>query len=149
MKAMRRAAVAAVAALTVAGCGGDDGLTKKEVATKANAICEKYAAEGKKLGQPDLTDPAKAEDYFNQAADLADKQQKELAALKPADSVKKQFDTLVSVSADATKLLGDLATASGKTDREAVAKLIQELTTVSENLDEAANDVGANSCASA
>jgi vacuolar-type H+-ATPase subunit I/STV1 len=138
----------ALAALAVAGCGGDEGLKKADLAKKANAICKKYAEEGKKLGQPDLSDPAKAEEYFQKAADLAAKQQDELADLKPVDSLKSDYDKLVNVSQDATDLLGDLASAAGDKDREQGAKLIQDLTKTSQELDDAATAVGATDCTS-
>ena len=67
-----------LAALVVAGCGGEDGLSKKALADKANGICEKYSKQGEALGSPDLADPKKAEEYFTKAEELAGKQQDEL-----------------------------------------------------------------------
>jgi hypothetical protein len=38
------AVLAATAALVVAGCGGDEGPTREEFASEANAICERHTA---------------------------------------------------------------------------------------------------------
>jgi hypothetical protein len=59
-----RATVAAVAALALAaaGCGGDDGPSKKEFVSNANAVCKRHyakisAAAGKLLAGGALPDP--------------------------------------------------------------------------------------------
>lgn len=150
MKGLRIAVIGGVAALAVAGCGGgsDNALSKAELAKAANKICQKYAAEGQKLGQPELSDPAKAQEYFNKAADLAKKQEGELSDLDPASDVQADWDKLIKSSQDATKLLNDLASAAGSKDQEQGAKLIQDLTTVSQQLDDAASKVGATDCTS-
>jgi hypothetical protein len=47
-----RAALAIVLVLLVAGCGGDDSLSRDEWASRANAICEETLEEVEALGQP-------------------------------------------------------------------------------------------------
>jgi hypothetical protein len=138
---------ACLAALAVAGCGGGDGLDKKALADKANAICEKYSKQGEALGSPDLADPKKAEDYFSKATDLANKQQDELEALKPADDIKADYAKLTKATGDATGLLGDLAAAAKAADQKKGVELVQKLTPISAAVDEAAKKVGADSCA--
>lgn len=135
------------AALAVAGCGGGGGLSKAELGKKANAICAKYSKEGQKLGAPDLQDPKKAEDYFNRAADLAQRQQDELEGLEPASSVKDDYDKLTQATQDATDLLGDLADAAKDEDREKGTELVQKLTPLSAEVDSASKKVGADDCA--
>lgn len=144
---MKTTIVAACAALIVAGCGGSNGLTRKQVAKKANAICAKYSQQGKDLGTPDLSDPKKAEDYFTKAEALTTKQQKELEAVKPADSVKKDYTGLTSATGEVTALLGDLADAAKAKDNKKGVQLIQKLTPLSAKVDATAKQVGADSCA--
>jgi hypothetical protein len=138
---------AAVAALIVAGCGGSDGLSKSQLASKANAICKKYSEEGKKLGQPDLTDPDKAKDYFSKATDLAGKQQDELKKLTPADDIKADYAKLTKATGDATQLLSDLADAAEAKDQKKGVQLVQKLTPLSAAVNSAAKGIGADACA--
>ncbi len=145
---MRRGMIAVGAALALAGCGGDEGLTRAQLADKANAICAKYSAQGEKLGTPDLTDPAKAEDYFDQAKDLARSQQDELEGLEPAEDVKADYGKLTEATGDATKLLSDLAEAAEARDREKGVELVEQLTPISSAVDSAAGAIGADDCAS-
>ena len=140
-------AALACAALVAAGCGGGGGLSKQDLAKKANDICAKYSKEGQKLGSPDLSDPDKAEDYFNKAKDLAQRQQDELEGLDPADSVKADYDKLTKATGDATQLLSDLADAAKAKDQKKGVELVQKLTPISEAVDTAAKDIGATSCA--
>lgn len=138
---------ALLAALVVAGCGGGGGLEKEALADKANAICEKFSKQGEALGSPDLADPKKAEDYFNKASDLANEQQDELEALKPAEAVKADYDALTKATGDATGLLTDLAAAAKDKDQKKGVELVQKLTPISAAVDEAATKIGADSCA--
>jgi hypothetical protein len=138
---------ALVCAVVVTGCGGGGGLSKKELADKANTICAKYSKEGQKLGSPDLSDPKAAEDYFNKATDLAQRQQDDLEGLNPADSVKAAYDKLTKATGDATGLLSDLAAAAKAKDQAKGVELVKKLEPISTAVDTAANDVGATACA--
>lgn len=151
-----RVGLAVAAAFAVAGCGGDDGdggddgpLTKAQLSKQASAICKDYAEQGEDLGQPDFADPESAKAYFDKAADLARQQQDGLSGLEPGDAEQENFDKLVTASGAAVGVLEDLGAAVADNDREGIAELIQDLTNVSQDLDEAANAVGANACASA
>src|SRR3954465_7796712 len=140
-------AALATASLVATGCGGGGGLSKKELADQANDICAKYSKEGQKLGSPDLSDPKKAEDYFNQATDLAQRQQDDLEGLDPADEVKADYEKLTKATGDATGLLSDLADAAKAQDQKKGVELVQKLTPISAAVDSAAKDIGATSCA--
>lgn len=148
---MRMRTGAVLAALALAGCGGgddDEGLGKAALAKAADKICADYTQRGKDLGQPDLTDPAQAEDYFNKARDLTQEQQDELDALEPAEGVKKEYDAFLASSAKATKLLGDLAAAAKAKDQDKGVELANQLPSLSTEVNEAAEAVGAEACAS-
>ena len=143
----RAPACALAAALAVAGCGGGDELGKAELAKKADAICIKYTKQAENLGQPNLSDPKKAEGYFNKAKDLAQKQQDELTDLTPASDVKADYSKLTKASQGATDLLGDLAKAAGDQDKKKATELAQKLEPLSADVKSAANSIGADSCA--
>lgn len=145
---MKKTMVAAGAALIVAGCGGgDEGLTRTALAKQANAICTKFSKQGENLGSPDLTDPQKAQDYFAKAEALTIKQQDELEALEPVESVKADYKELTDATGEVTALLGDLGAAAKAEDNAKGVELIQKLTPLSTQVDAAAAKVGADSCA--
>ena len=138
---------ALVLAAVLAGCG-DDGLDRAALAERANAICTKYAEQGRELGSPDLTDPTQAEEYFGRAEELARAQQEELEALDPAEDVGEDLDRLTAATAKAVELLADLHDAAEAEDRERGIELAQELTPLTAEVDAAAAAIGAEDCAS-
>jgi hypothetical protein len=147
MTSIRAAALAA--ALLLAGCGGGtDGLGQRALAAKANAICGRYAAEGRRLTPPqDITDPRQAVAFFTRAHDIAARQQAELARLKPAKAARPAYEALTRATGAATTLLGQLAAAARAKDANRGADLLQRLQPESDAVDRAAKPVGARSCA--
>jgi hypothetical protein len=147
------AGAALAVALSATGCGGagggDDALTKKQLAAKANAICARYSQEGDKLSAPkDITDAKQAKAFFAKAHDIAKRQQDELEALEPAASAKAQYTAMTDATGKATALLADLADAAAAKDAEKGANLLQRLQPDSDAVDRTANAVGATRCAS-
>lgn len=146
---MTKRTVAVAAALVLAGCGGgDEGLGKQALADAANTICADFTEQGKNLGQPDLTDPENAADYFGKAEDLAREQQSRLEALEPAEGVKADYDKLMAATDKATKLLADLAAAAEAKDQAKGDDLLQQLTPLATEVSDAADAIGAGDCAS-
>ena len=147
MTSIRAAALAA--ALVLAGCGsGTDGLGKRALAAKANAICGRYAAEGRRLTPPqDITDPRQAVLFFTRAHAIAARQQAELERLKPAKAVRPAYESLTQATGAATTLLDQLAAAARAKDADRGAELLQRLQPDSDAVDRAARPVGARSCA--
>ena len=134
-------------ALVAAGCGGEDGLSREQLAEQASAICAKYSKAGRDLGSPDLADAVKAEDYFTKATDLAQRQQDELEKLEPTESAKADYDKLTKATADATQLLADLAAAAKARDTQKRDELVVDLTPISQAVDDGAQAIGAEDCA--
>lgn len=132
------------AVVGAAGCGGQ---SRKELTKKANAICARFSKQGAALGSPDLTDPAAAKTYFTKAATLAKKQQDELEGLDPSGDAKDDFDALTSATGRATKLLDDLAAASGDQTGDRYRGLVKSLSSISDDVDRSAQALGAQTCA--
>lgn len=159
MMGMRRGfgAALAAAALVAAGCGGDDGgsggggdaLAKAELVKRANAICAKYSKEGDSLKAPEnIADAGQAADFFEEAQDIAGRQQDELEGLTPADDVKADYDAMTAATGKATNLLSDLADAAEGKDAGKGAQLLQQLQPASDDVDKTATKLGATNCAS-
>jgi hypothetical protein len=77
--------------------GGGDRLTRSEFAAKADAICKKYNAKTKQIGNnsKSLSDVVKA---FDQALPLLDSALSELRALKPPKSEQRNVDEWLAQS---------------------------------------------------
>jgi hypothetical protein len=154
MTTVRGVAAASVLVLVLAGCGGggggdDDALSKAALVKRTNAICARYAKEGDRLAAPkDITDPAQARRFFDRAHDIAERQQRELEALRPAASAKAQYAALTKATQNATTLLEDLAAAAKARDARKGASLLRRLQPDSDAVDKAANALGATRCAS-
>ena len=147
------AAAVLVLGLVLAGCGGGGGggdtLSKAQLVKRTNAICTRYATEGDKLTAPkDVTDPAQAQRFFDRAHDIAERQQRDLEALRPAASAKAQYAALTKATQNATTLLEDLAMAAKARDARKGASLLRRLQPDSDAVDKAANALGATRCAS-
>jgi hypothetical protein len=153
--------VAAVLALafTLPACGGGDGgdgggggaeaLPKAQLVKRANAICARYAKEGDALKAPkDITDPAQASAFFEDAHDIAKRQQAELEGQRPADGARAQYTAMTRATRRATRLLADLAAAAKAKDARKGASLLRRLQPDSDAVDRAANALGATRCAS-
>jgi hypothetical protein len=97
----RGTAIGCAAGLVIAGvgCGGSGGLTRAQLATKVNGACAAYDSGLKRLGpQPSdfAQNPASAAAYLDKVKPLLDAAYNEIKDLKPADSVKADFDRFLS-----------------------------------------------------
>lgn len=69
------ASLAVAASMGVAACGGEDGLSKSELASKADAICTRAEADVRAVKAPaDPTDLQAAGAYFDKVVPIAQKQ---------------------------------------------------------------------------
>jgi hypothetical protein len=115
MRTGTMASLAAAAALAVAGCGGSSssGLGKQQLDAKVNAMCARYNARLANLTAPsDLTTNAdSAAAYLDRVEALATPDVAAMKALKPASSIKAQYDAYV---ADVSHQLSLLRSADAK-----------------------------------
>lgn len=155
MSPLRTTAILALAvpALGLAACGSSsssDTLDKNALVSKANAICTSFNAKAKAIKPPtNLADPTQAAAYFGEASTLAKQQHAQLAALKPDDAAKAQWNTYIAADASATDYLGQLAAAAKAKDAAAGQKLLTNLQNVATKVTTAADTFGAKVCGSA
>jgi len=134
--------------LALTGCGSSSsGLSKSDLAAKTNTICTNSAASIKAIPQPaDLVQNASsAAKYFDKIAAVYDKARSDLDALKPADSVKSQWNTLVSKFHALASIVDSIKTKAENKDRTGLQELTQvgPLTT---SLNAATDAIGATAC---
>ena len=136
--------VAVLAASVLAGCGGDDRLSKAEFAKRGNAICTAYNKKVKALGSPDSM--AEIPDYVDRAIPLLDDARKQLSALEPPTDYEKDFDAYVSAADGAKAHARELAAAASENDQQALQRVAAEADRDKKASDAAARRVGLTTC---
>jgi len=140
------------ASLGLAACGGGDsessGLSRSELAKKADAICAKAETQSKGISPPaNFDDATESAAYFDQIAPITHKEAGELAALTPDDDAKDDWEAFVARQKAGDELLqtikrkADTKDPSGQQDLLKVAPTGKAFTA-------AAKKIGAKGCAS-
>ena len=109
-----RAAVALLFLLPLAGCGG--GLSKQELVTKGDAICQRVNQQIAKEPQPKTAADVQA--LAKKTVELSDPAIEDMKALEPPDELEKDFDAFVASlkkQRDLTEQIGDAAGANDVT----------------------------------
>jgi hypothetical protein len=151
----QRKATRIAVALTMAvaaGCGSSpssDGLSKQQLASRTNAICDKYKAKIAAVSQPSdlVTNHASAAHYFDQIAPLYHQAIAEFHTLKPASSVQAQWSLVLSRFGAVGNLVDQIKTKADNGDRTGLA-LLSEVKPVTDSANAAAGSIGATACAS-
>lgn len=139
------------AALLAGGCGGGKSsagkLSKTELAVKADAIC-KQATKDLDAVPPltDVRDAKQAAAYFGAATPIAEKQNADLKALRPADDVKADYGAFLAQTDQATRLLSATYEAAKARDAARGAALLRRLSTTIAASDRAAAKLGLKVC---
>jgi hypothetical protein len=142
----------ALTAVVAVGCGSSSssiGLSKQQLASRTNAICNKYKAKIAAVPQPSdvLTNHVSAARYFNQIAPLYDQAIGELGKLKPASSVQAQWSQVLSRFGAVANLVDQIKTKADNADRSGLA-LLSQVKPLTDSANTAADNIGATACAS-
>jgi septal ring factor EnvC (AmiA/AmiB activator) len=146
--------IAVAACIGLAACGGsddessDDGtLSRSELAAKADAICKTGENDAKTVMAPEnLADANDAAAYFAEIVPLHQKQTDSLAALKPDDDAKADWDAFMATQNANQKLL-DTILAKAKAKDASGQKDLQQFTVKSQEFAAAARKIGSDACA--
>jgi len=141
--------VVAVSVVVAACGGGDDKLSKADLAKKANAICKKTGAEGRKIPAPAnlAQDPVAAAAYFSKIVPIGQKEVDQLSDLKPADDVKDDWNQFLAREKQAEETLKTIRDKAEAKDQTGLTDIARG-TRISKKLDAEAAAVGATSCGS-
>jgi hypothetical protein len=140
----------ALTAVVAAGCGSSSsssGLSKQQLASKTNSICNKYKTKIAAVQQPSdlLTNHVSAAHYFDQIAPLYDQAIGEFNKLKPASNVQAQWSQVLSRFAALGSLVDQLKTKADNADRTGLA-LLNQVTPLTSSANAAADSIGATDC---
>jgi hypothetical protein len=121
---MRRSfLIAAVAAASLAACGGDDGLSADEYRQQANAACREGNAAEDRVPEPSDADPRTFADYLQKVVDSQKPAMDKFRELKPPEDLQSLHD-------DVTKLQDEqIALARGAIEDLRGGKSVQEVFT--------------------
>jgi hypothetical protein len=140
--------VTALTAVVAAGCGSS-GLSKQQLASNANTICDRFKPRVAAVKAPSdvLTNPASAAHYFDQIAPLYGQALDELKKLKPASNVKSQWSQMLSRFGAVASLTDQLKAEADKGQTDGTV-LLSQVVPRSNAADAAASQIGATSCGS-
>ncbi|MDQ3630586.1 MAG: hypothetical protein M3417_04785 [Actinomycetota bacterium] len=121
-----------VAALaTLAGCGGEEPLSRAEYVKQADAICTKTNARDRELPDAgDINSIAELERITTQKRQLAEQQIKEVKALEPPDEIADDVDALNKLSEDQLPKLDEVVEAAKEKDNVKIRQLATDLVEV-------------------
>jgi hypothetical protein len=148
--------LAAAAALGLAACGSSGGgssdtLAKTDLAKKADAICQTAIAAARKIQAPPgfgttAGAPQEAAAYLEKVRPITQREVNDLAALKPADDVKADFQDMVAKEKTVAAYLDGLIAKAKASDPTGLQDLAKS-PTVGKPFAAAARKIGANGCA--
>ena len=143
------AATTTTLALGACGGGGDETLSKSELAAKANAICKTYNAKVNAVPHPkSLSDAGQAATYYAAVTKLAVEQQGKLKALKPADDVKADWNAYIDLADQGDETIKAITAAARAQDAAKGGTLIAKINALAPKINAAADKVGATTCGS-
>lgn len=137
----------ATLALALAACGGDDGLSRAELARRADAICTDSNKKVAATPRPPTRSLESAAAYYAQTRPIISDGTAKLERLKPDDAVRKDWLAYVRKQAESARLLDDLVDQLTRRDPR-VQQTRARIASVVADVSAAAQRVGADACAS-
>jgi hypothetical protein len=138
-------------AVVAVGCGSSSsgGLSKQQLASKTDAICNKYKKKIAAVKQPSdvLSNHVSAAHYFDQIAPLYDQAIAEFNKLKAASNVQAQWRQVLSRFGALGSLVDQIRAKADKADPGGTA-LLSGVKPLTDSANAAADSIGATACAS-
>jgi hypothetical protein len=143
---MRSILAGAVVVVLAAGCGGSGKrLSRAEFSKQADAICSKYNAKIRALGQPGSIRALPR--YVDRALPIARKGTDELRALKPPKDEEKTANEWLDQNDSAVGALERLRDAARRADRTGIQAALSEAAAANRAANRFARQLGLRVCA--
>ena len=143
---MRRGFLALAVVILAAGCGGGEKrLSKEEYSKQADAICTKYNAEIKALGQPRSIRALPG--YVDRALPIARKGTDELRGLKPPKDEEKTAKEWLDQNDSVVAAMERLRDAAKHADRDGVQSALTDASSANRAANRFARQLGLRICA--
>lgn len=134
--------VAAFAATSLAGCSGGD--SKEDFVAAADEVCREADADIKEIGAPRVEEGIF--DYVRQAQEVAEELVADLRELDPPKEGREQVEQMIDGLERSTALLEPLAQATLDRDTERLEDLQEEVTQITDEVSEIAEEYGFEVC---
>ena len=141
-----RLAAAALAALALTACGGDERLSKPEYLRRADAICAKYERRLAALPEPRTLRDVPA--FIERGVPLAKEELAELDELRPPEGDEAEVDRLLAQVRETTAELERLGEAAAARDRAGARAAAERLEEASDRAAKLARRYGLDECGS-
>jgi hypothetical protein len=145
------AGLAVTSAIALAGCGGssNSGLSKAQLAAKADAQCTAYTKAATAIPQPKdfATNPVSAAAFLDKLKPLVAAQENAMLALKPDSSAKSLWDQFVAAGEHGTALFNDAVAKAHARNPAGLRDLEQLAAYKTSTADPLARQLGASACA--
>ena len=146
---MRRSVLVLAGAFALAGCGGEDRLSKEEFVQKADATCKKYEKRLEPL-ERQLTQAQSIEEagkIVDRAIPVVREGVRELRELEPPEDLEGKVDRWLDLNEENTETLEKLRDAAKQGDEKKIAELAQEADENEKRGDRIAAEIGLEDCA--
>lgn len=143
---MRRGLIvlAAAGAAALAGCGGEDRLSREEFQEQGNSICSKYEQEIDEIGTPASVEEIPA--YVDKAIPIVEREIDEMRELNPPEEDQETFDELIEEAENVVEAGRELGAAAEENDEAAIEQALNEGNAASDRADEHAQELGLTAC---
>jgi hypothetical protein len=146
---MRRAAQAAIAlaagALLAPACGGDDGdLSRDELISQGDVICEEYDQRTQEIPPPQSLDGV--EEFVGETRTVIREDLDELKGLQPQEELADDYNQWISQSEENLGLLDELEEAAAAGDEARTQELLTDAQEAGARTDRLAADMGLKEC---
>jgi hypothetical protein len=129
-----------------AGCGGDEGLSREEFVSEAEAICDEFDQRVNEVDEPES--PADVERYVNEVRPVVENGLNELRELQPPEEFQERWDVLMARNDEGLEALDDLAQAGANGDEARVQEISEDAARRDEESDRIALELGLEKCTS-
>jgi hypothetical protein len=129
-----------------AGCGGDEGLSREEFVSEAEAICDEFDQRVNEVDEPES--PADVERYVNEVRPVVENGLNELRELQPPEEFQERWDVLMARNDEGLEALDDLAQAGANGDEARVQEISEDAARRDEESDRIVLELGLEKCTS-
>lgn len=135
----------ALVGVLVSACGGGP-LTRDELLSKGNAICDRAENESAGVRVPPAGSPAQTERYVRALIPIARREFRDLRALVPPESMRAGYDAYLAAGDRGVRLLDQLRAAAAARHAKQARALVTRLEALANDADEKAKKLGLTDC---
>lgn len=142
-RALRLALVGALA-VAVAGCGGDDRLTREELIEEADSTCAEYDQRIEELEEPQsLSD---IEGYLEEVRPIVEEGTDQLAELDPPEELQDEYDAWIDATRANVDRFDELEEAAASGDEQQIQEALESAGTGGDEAARLADELGFEEC---